>query len=208
MDEEKPRFELTVVLVFVGLMWAVYVADLLLPVDLTQWGIVPRTLSGLVGIPASPFLHGGFGHLLGNTIPLVLLLVLLIGSRADSVSTIAELVLLSGGLLWLVGRNGTSQQAVCHVGASGLIYALIAFLIVAGFRERKIVSALVALVVAGLYGSTLLFGVLPSPSSNVSWDGHLAGAIAGAALAYFTVGKDSEAKRGAGGSPSRVTSIL
>lgn len=180
------REEFHGILGFVAVIWGVYLADLLIPGQLSNWGLVPRTLWGLVGIPLAPFLHVNFSHLLGNTVPLITLLFLLAGSRARSWETVLEIVFLGGGLLWLFGRPTS------HVGASGLIYGLMTFLIVAGFREKRMVSILVAVVVGFLYGGTLLSGVLPSVGSNVSWDGHLFGAMAGAALAYFGIGASND----------------
>ncbi len=179
---------MTGVAIFMVMLWATYFADLILPVDLTTWGIIPRTSWGLVGIPLAPFLHASFGHLLGNTLPLVVLLALMAGSRTRTWETTVEIVLLGGGLLWLFGRNGTPELATAHVGASGLVYGLAAFLIVAGFREKRFVPLIVAIGVAFIYGTTLLYGVLPTIGRGVSWDGHLTSAIAGAALAYFTLG--------------------
>lgn len=184
------------ILAAVGLLWGVYFLDLVLPGDWTVWGVVPRTVGGLVGIIASPLLHSSFGHLLGNTIPLVVLLFLMQGSRGETWSTVAEIALIGGTLLWLLGRNGTPEAPIVHVGASGLVYGLIAFLIVAGIREKRIASMLVSVAVAVLYGTTLLSGVLPTVSGNVSWDGHLTGALAGAAVAYFTLGSDNADESG------------
>lgn len=182
--------EIKYVLAFVGVIWAVYFLDFVVPGKFTDWGIVPRTAWGLVGIPLAPFLHGGLWHLVGNTIPLIVLLILTAGSRTRTWPTVAEITLAGGALLWLFGRNGTETLRVSHVGASGLIYGLIAFLSVAGFREKRPVPLIVAILVGFLYGGTLLYGVLPN--SQYSWDGHLFGAIAGAALAYFTLGPNSE----------------
>ncbi len=173
--------ELRGVAIFVGIIWAVYFVDLVLPGTFNNWGLVPRTAWGLLGIPLSPFLHANFSHLLSNTIPLTILLVLLAGSRTSSWETVVGLVVLGGALLWAFGRSSI------HIGASGLIYGLIAFLIVSGFREKRMVPMLVAILVGFLYGSTLFFGVLPSAGSQVSWDGHLFGAIAGALLGYYVV---------------------
>jgi membrane associated rhomboid family serine protease len=178
--------ELNGVIIFVAVIWGVFLADYIVPGKFNDWGLVPRTLWGFVGIPLMPFLHGGLGHIVSNTVPLVVLLVLLAGSRARSWEIVIELVLFGGGLLWLFGRGAT------HVGASGLIYGLIAYLIVSGFREKRVVPMLVALLVGFLYGTTLFFGVLPTAGKAVSWDGHLFGAIAGAALGYFAVGRESE----------------
>ncbi len=177
--------ELHGVVSFIAILWGVYLLDWIVPGQFANWGIVPRTLWGLVGIPLCPFLHAGLGHLLSNTIPLFILLVLLAGSRVRSWETVAEIVVLGGGLLWVFGRPAV------HVGASGLIYGLIAFLIVAGFREKRFVPLIIAMLVGFLYGTTLLWGVLPSVGSHVSWDGHLCGAIAGGLLGYFGVESSS-----------------
>jgi membrane associated rhomboid family serine protease len=171
--------EIRSVVIFLAVLWVVWGVDFLLPIDLTQLGLLPRTLNGLIGIPLMPFLHGGLGHLISNTIPLAILLMLLAGSRASSWRAVAEIIVLGGGLLWLLGRSSI------HVGASGLVYGLIAFLIASGYFERRLVSVVIALVVLFLYGGTLLFGVLPTSEAQVSWDGHLFGAMAGGLVAYI-----------------------
>lgn len=173
------REEFRGVAIFVATIWCVYLADFAIPGKLSSWGLVPRTLWGLTGIPLAPFLHANFSHLLSNTVPLVCLLLLLAGSRTRTWETVAEIVVCGGALLWLFGRSAI------HVGASGLIYGLVAFLLVSGFREKRFVPLLVALVVGFLYGGTLVSGILPSVGSEVSWDGHLCGALAGGAIAYF-----------------------
>ncbi|MFK7736459.1 MAG: rhomboid family intramembrane serine protease [Pirellulaceae bacterium] len=184
--------EIKGVFLFLGAIWGVFLLDLVLPmVNFNDWGLVPRSLFGLFGIPLMPFLHAGFGHLISNSVPLVILLTLLAGSRTRTWPTVVEIAILGGGLLWLFGRSGDGQGAVMyHVGASGLVYGLIAFLIVAGFREQRLVPMLVAVAVGFLYGGTLLFGVLPTVR-GVSWDGHLCGALAGAGIAYFTLGNNA-----------------
>jgi len=170
---------------FIASLWMVYLVDLILPIDFNSFGLVPRTLYGLIGIPLMPFLHGSWGHLLGNTIPLCILLFILLSSRRDYLEVIVSIVILGGLLLWCFGRSAE------HVGASGLVYGLVGFLIASGFAERKPVSILVALLVGFLYGTTLLWGVLPTAGKYVSWDGHLFGAIAGAGTA-FVMGKKSD----------------
>ena len=188
--------ELRGVLAFIGVIWAVYLLDWLVPGRFTDWGLIPRTLWGLVSIPLVPFLHASFGHLLGNTVPLLVLLILMAGSRTQTWATVAEIILLGGILLWLLGRGGgASQGNIAHVGASGLVYGLIAFLIVAGFRERRFLSLAIALLVGFLYGSTLIAGILPSIGSQISWDGHLYGAVSGAAIAFFTLGQNSSSRQ-------------
>lgn len=176
------RRELNGILIAVGLMWLVFFIDVLLPIQLTQYGMVPRTTSGLIGIVTMPFLHAGFGHILNNTVPLVVLLVLLFGSHPHPIRVTVCLIGLTGVLLWLFGVSRTDV----HIGASGLIYALIAFLIVAGLRQRRPIPIAISLLVGLLYGGTLIWGVLPFRDEHISWDGHLLGAVAGGLLAWGT----------------------
>jgi len=157
----------------VAAMWVVLLVNQLLPLDLNRWGLQPRSLSGLIGIPLSPFLHASFEHLAGNTLPLLLLLFLLVSSREDSVLIVLVLVALSGSLLWVIGRPAI------HIGASGLIFGLCSFLMTVGIRERRIISATIAILVTVLYGGTMLAGIIPHWQSGVSWDGHLGGLLSG-----------------------------
>ena len=174
--------ELRGVLLFVAAIWVVFLVGQLV-VSLDQFALVPRFWRGLPGIVAMPFLHASFHHLLSNTLPLVVLLTLLAGSRARSPAIAATIILLGGLLLWLFGRNGTATEPIAHVGASGLVFGLITFLILSGITERRLVPLLVSVLVGLLFGGTLLWGVLPLQQAQVSWDGHLSGAVAGAAAA-------------------------
>ena len=179
MAKHSVREEVYGVLAFVGFVWCVFIVGQILPFRLASFGITPRTLKGLVGIPAAPFLHANLAHLMSNTIPLTVLLLLLAGSKAHSWEIVTYIVFLSGALLWLFGRPAT------HVGASSLIYGLIAYLFVSGICERRIVPMIISMGVGVLYGGTLALGILPSWGSHISWEGHLFGAIAGAAIAYL-----------------------
>ena len=180
--------ELHFVLVFVGIVWAVFLLDLVVPGSALSFGLVPRTLSHTPGIVLMPFLHDGWDHILGNTVPLIVLLCLLAGSRANTYGIVPAIILLGGALLWLLGRPGTR-----HVGASGLVYGLIAFLIVAGFRERRLGALAIAVFVGVSYGATLLSGILPiTVEEGVSWDGHLMGAIAGGIVAFLAVSPEDK----------------
>lgn len=171
------RQELHGILAFLGIIWIVFLLEWILPLRLLSYGVTPRTLSGLAGIPAMPFLHASLQHILSNSLPLLVLLTLLAGSRANSWAVVAAITVLGGGLLWLVGRPAT------HVGASGLIFGLMAFLIVSGWVERRFVPLAVSILVTILYGGSLLWGILPSVGGHISWEGHLCGALAGAAIA-------------------------
>jgi membrane associated rhomboid family serine protease len=105
--------------------------------------------------------------------------VLLLSSRTgNGWGVVVAVALINGVLLWVFGRSSI------HVGASGLVFGLIAFLIVSGVMEKRLVTLAIAILVGLLFGGTLVSGVIPRMGSYVSWDGHLAGAIAGALLAY------------------------
>ena len=175
--KHSAREELRGVLVFVGIVWCSFVVGLILPFSINSFGVTPRSLTGLVGIPLMPFLHADLKHLLSNTVPLTILLLLLAGSNAKSSEIVIYLVLIGGALLWLFGRPMT------HVGASGLIYGLIAFLLVSGSLERRLVPLVVSIVVGILYGGTLLSGIVPDLGSHISWEGHLFGAVGGGLVA-------------------------
>lgn len=175
------RAELSGVAGFIGSIWVVFFLSWAVPA-IDHYGVVPRTAVGLAGIPAMPFLHANLQHLLANTIPLFVLLILLAGSRAESWEVVATIALLGGFLLWVFGRPAV------HIGASGLISGLTTFLILSGFLEQRIIPLLVAILVGFFYGGSLIVGVIPRLGSNVSWDGHLCGAIAGGLVAYVLAG--------------------
>ena len=103
------REELGDIVAFIGVIWAVFVVSRFIP-RLDCYGVVPRTLRGLAGIPAMPFLHKDLHHILGNTFPLFILLALLAGSRAQPWQVVVELVLLGGLLLWLFGRSQSPHR--------------------------------------------------------------------------------------------------
>lgn len=161
-------------------LWGVFLVDRVLPIDFNRWGIIPRELGGIWGIFLSPLLHANLSHLLSNFLPLMILLTLLVATQRHSWWIALQIVLLGGVLLWVFGRPAV------HVGASGLIYGLIAYLMAAGFRQGRFGPAIAALLVGFLYGGTLLSGVLPTVGEHVSWDGHLTSAVAGGILGYFS----------------------
>ena len=183
---DSVRETLISILIFIGLLWATFLLSWLIP-SLSEFGLQPRTAKGLIGIGTMPFLHANLGHIVANTIPLLVLLFLLAGSRAQSWAIVIEIVVLAGVLLWVFGRKAN------HIGASGLVFGLISFLIFAGLFERRFVSIAVALVTLVLYGASLLWGVLPV-QQGVSWDGHLCGAIAGGLLAFQVARGNSKSK--------------
>ena len=165
--------------VLVAAMWLVFFADLILPIDLAKLGLYPRSFGGILGIPWMPFLHADLDHLVGNTIPLIVLLFLLVSSREDAWLAVGCIVVLSGGVLWLFGRSAV------HVGASGLIFGLCSFLMIVGIRERRTIPISITILVGLIYGGTMLSGIVPRWQSNVSWDGHLCGLLGGVLAGFL-----------------------
>ena len=168
-----------------AVMWAVEILDLLPFLHLDRHGIHPRSLSGLPGIFFAPFLHDGFSHLAANSLPFILLggVVLMGGRRVFWRVTI--FVTLIGGLgVWLLAGSSTN-----HIGASGLIFGYLGFLVARGHFEKSTAWMLVACIILIAYGG-LLFSVLPF-HPGVSWQSHLFGFLAGigAARVLFSPGK-------------------
>ena len=170
---------------FLGTMWIVELIDQLPHMQLDRYGIHPRSAAGLLGIVTAPFLHAGFRHLMVNSLPFVVLggTVLLSGLRVFWGVTI--FVILVGGLgVWLFAGSFSN-----HIGASGLIFGYLGFLLARGLLEKSFASMLIAGAILLAYGG-LLFGLLPL-QAGVSWQGHLFGFLAGIGAARLM----SSAKR-------------
>ena len=180
---EKPELDLpswlrpyVIVALLVAVMWAVEVVDLIPGTDLDRWGIRPRQLSGLVGIATAPFLHNGLGHLIGNTLPFLILGGLIAASGIARYFQVTLLVALVSGLgTWLTGPARTD-----HIGASGVVFGYLTYLLGRGFFERKLTYLAVGLVVLFFYGG-ILWGLFPK--DGISWQGHVFGAIGGVVAA-------------------------
>ena len=163
---------LTLVAVSVALMWSIEVVDLVAG-DLDAYGIRPRDTDALSGILAAPFLHGSFFHLIGNTLPFLTLGGLIALGGLLRIAAVSVIVAVTSGLgVWLTGDPGS-----LHIGASGLVFGYAAYLIARGLFTRDLFHLSIAVVVMFLYGTTLLFGVLPA--LGISWQGHLFGGIGG-----------------------------
>lgn len=163
---------------FVAFFWVLEGVDyLIFGGSLDALGIRPRTVSGLWGILFSPFLHGGFGHLMANTVPfLVLGWFVMVRRLSDFFTVTAVVILISGIGTWLIGPANS-----VHIGASGLIFGYFGFLVLRGYFERSPSAILWSIVVIFLYGG-LIWGVLPQ-DNGISWQGHLFGFIGGGVAA-------------------------
>lgn len=163
---------------FVVLLWGIEVVDVAASHRLDGWGIRPRSGEGLLGILAAPLLHGGWGHLSANTVPALVLGFLTLATGIGRGLVATAIIWLVGGLaVWLVAGSHS-----VHLGASGLIFGWLTYLVVQGFVDRKPLEIVVGLGVLVVYGS-VLWGVLPG-TPGVSWQGHLFGAIAGVVAAF------------------------
>lgn len=168
--------QILIVLGFVALLWIIEVVNIIMGHQLNNFGIVPRNVVGLRGIIFSPFLHGGIIHLIMNSVPMLVLggLVMARGKKDFFEATI--FIILLGGLgTWIIGRPAY------HIGASGLVFGYLGFLLSVGYYERTLSSIITAAIVFFLYGG-MIWGVLPT-MPFVSWEGHLCGLLAGGVAA-------------------------
>ena len=180
-------------LIFVASLWAIETVDFLTNFNLDQYGIVPRDITGLRGIPLHIFLHGGFGHLLANTPPLIVLggIISLRGNGRLFGST-AFITVIGGSMVWIAA--GLLSGDGVHIGASGVVFGYFGYLAARAFYERSFSSIFVAVVVIVFYGGGILIGLLPT-DPRVSWEGHLFGLLAGIAYAGLIGRQDRETKR-------------
>ena len=172
------RLALKATLVLIAILWVVFIVDAAFGLRLARFGLRPGSVPGLIGLVTAPLLHGSVPHLLSNTIPLLVsLTATLYLYPASAVRVIPLIWLGSGAIAWFIG-----QTPSLHVGASGLIYGLLAYVFVGGILRRDLRSVSVSLMVGFLYGS-MVWGVLPV-RAGMSWEMHLAGAVSGLLLAF------------------------
>ena len=156
-----------------AVFWAVFIVNTILGGSLLTLGVIPRTMIGLRGILFAPFLHGSLNHIVANSIPFVVLgwMVMLRDERHFIPVTIAAM-LGSGLTAWLLGAPGS-----VHIGASGVIFGYLGFLILSGWYARSLASILISLIVTAVWGS-LVFGMIPG-TAGISWQAHVGGFLGG-----------------------------
>jgi membrane associated rhomboid family serine protease len=182
---------LILVAAMIAVMWICEGLDALLPANLDRYGIVPRTDDGLAGVPAAPFLHVGFGHLISNTLPFAAMGAVIALGGLRRILTVTLLVALISGLgTWLIAGSGS-----VHLGASGLVFGYGTYLLARGFFERHLVHLAVGALVGLLFGGALLGGLVPQ--QGISWQAHLFGAVGGV-LAARLLARTGRAPRAAG----------
>ncbi len=184
MKEEKKKF-ISSLLIPMGLlfvMWIIKVIETCFDISLSNLGVYPLEIKGVTGIVLMPFVHGSWSHLLANTIPFLILASALFYFYSNiSLRVFLGIWVLSGIWVWFGGRSSW------HIGASGVIYGISSFLFVSGIIRKDTRLAALALIVAFLYGS-MIWGVFPDffpKEKNISWEGHLGGAVAGLILALY-----------------------
>jgi membrane associated rhomboid family serine protease len=162
-----------ILLALVALMWVVEAVDLAFDAGFDRHGIEAREAEGLDGVVTAPFLHVGFGHLLANTVPFVVMGVAIAFEGARRLLAVFAICAAVSGLgTWLVAPEGT-----IHVGASGVVFGFSTYLIARGWFNRRAGQIAIGLVVALVWGGALLGGL--QPREGISWQGHLFGAIGG-----------------------------
>jgi membrane associated rhomboid family serine protease len=165
---------ITVLVVFVGVMWLVRGVDVLLSHGwmAAEYGIIPRTWGGLAGIITAPFIHASFEHLLSNTVPLLVLGALILLRGVPEFLFVTGASMLIGGFgTWLFGGRGA------HIGASGVVFGYFGYLVFRTVFDRRISSAVVTLAVAALYASAMAWSLIPA--AGISWSGHFFGFVGG-----------------------------
>jgi membrane associated rhomboid family serine protease len=172
-------------------IWLAESLDYLLPVHMDYWGIEARSLNGLTGVPLAPFLHADFGHVIANTVPLVVLGLLVAWRAGAALTRVLAIVVLLGGLgVWLLAPSD-----VITIGASGLVFGLLGYLLAAGVVTRRWVDVLLSVIVLVLFGG-MLTGVTPfGVGYGVSWLAHMAGFGAGVVAALLFAPRRASAPR-------------
>ena len=173
---------------FLLAMWLTKLIELKFDCSFVKFGVLPQTAKGLKGVLFSPFIHKDLTHLFNNSYPILILGGLLFSVyRKIALQIFVWLFFISGFWLWIIGRPSF------HIGASGIIYALASFLFISGIIRKNPRLAAVSLVIIFLYGS-MIWGILPTKES-ISWEGHLAGFVAGILIAIFYRDEGPERKK-------------
>ncbi len=176
---------------FVLALWIVKIIESIFNIDFAYLGVYPLKISGLIGIITAPLIHSDYSHLTANTIPaLVLTGLLFYLYRGIAFKIFTLIYIISNIWLWTFAREAY------HIGASGVIYGLAAFLAFSGFLRKHIQLSAVSLLIIFLYGG-IIWGVFPYflKEKNISWEAHLCGLLSGLILAFFFKREGPQRKR-------------
>ena len=165
-------------ILFLIIMWMIKLIEYSFGLSFADYGVRPQSLSGLKGILFSPFIHKDFSHLINNSYPILILGGMLFSFyKKIAKQLFLWLFFIAGFWLWIIGRPSF------HIGASGIIYALAAFLFISGIIRKNPRLSAISMLIIFLYGS-MIWGVLPT-EDHISWEGHLSGFMAGIIVAIF-----------------------
>ncbi len=180
MEEHKKKLlaSLRLPFQFIAVIWGVHFFQVVTNLDFGSYGIFPREFFGLRGIVFAPLVHADLRHLISNSAPVFFLAaIILYFYRRVAVRSMLMIYLLTGFAVWLFARR------VYHIGASGVVYGLVAFVFWSGIFRRSPKSIILALIVTFLYSGYFL-GILPN-QEGISWESHLLGAMTGLFTAYW-----------------------
>lgn len=188
--KREMRWIIRLLLFPLAVMWALQVVNTLTMGALLRFGVEPRTLIGLRGIVFAPLLHGGFIHLMANSVPWLVAGGLIVSSDVSELVIVTATSWVLGGLgAWLCGATGS-----VHVGCSGVVFGFFGFLLVSGWLKKSFFGIALSLLLGGTYGVVILLGALPT-QSGISWQTHAFGLLGGVLAAFIIARRQARAAR-------------
>ena len=172
--------QITTLITLLIITWFIFFLNLFLPIDLNNFGLASRSVGGLIGIFTMPFLHNDLWHLISNSIPFIILSILLtLFHQNRYINLLIEMVIITGLMIWVFSPGGR-----IHIGASGVIFSMASFLICAGVFNKSIWQIIGGVITSFFYGIPILMGLIPL-RENISYSGHWFGFLTGILLAFF-----------------------
>jgi len=163
---------------FPAILWIVHSISVLLNIDFSNLGLLPRNWPGIIGIITAPLIHANYSHLISNTFPLIISgWVIFFFYNKISQLLFIFIYVVTGITVWLFARE------VYHIGASGIVYGFVSFLFFSGIFRKDNKSIALSLIITFLYGG-MVWGILPG-IKDVSWESHLFGALTGLIAAFI-----------------------
>lgn len=179
-EKRRIRFAIIIPIFFLVCFWLITLTETTLGLDFHRLGIFPLKLEGLLGIITSPFEHADFKHLFANSLPfLVLSAALFYFYRDISFPIFISIWIFSGLYTWLAGRPSW------HIGASGVIYGLFAFILLSGLIRQSKELIAISLIVVFLYGGMIWGFWQDLYPVTTSFEAHTGGLIVGVLLAIL-----------------------
>ena len=163
----------------VASIWIIHILNASGALNFRNFGLLPRDVDGIIGIFTAPFIHGSFQHLMSNSVPLFVMTFLIVFFyKRIAYQSILLIYVLTGFAVWAFARDN-----VMHIGASGVVYGLVAFVFWTGIFRRNVKSIILALIIVTFY-SGLFLGIMPT-QQGISWESHLFGGLVGILVAFW-----------------------